>query len=231
MPKVAMDSKCHQAIGEDGSEATHYPRADDAGKWQGKRLTGLRQDLESSGDTLDIVDLQNEGWADSSVLIIAGRHDCVSFTGAELERIAGFSQSGGGVLLMANHPTQFVKPQNQVCERLRLPVVFDMIQGSRARCQVLPHQISENCDSIWVRTCCRMSVSLEPLVAPLASHSEESIGHIAAAIDADGHHGRVVVTASAGHIASLDDSEADLYATMSNGMWTLNIVSWLQRIS
>ena len=72
---------------------------------------------------------------------------------------------------------------------------------------------------------------MDPLVAPLANHSEESIGHIAAAIDADGNRSRVVVTASAGHIASLDDSEADQYATRSNGMWTPNMVSWLQHIS
>ncbi len=229
MAGIAMDLKSHQAIREEGAEATYYPRAPRAGEWKGRRLSGLRSDLSSLGDSLDIVNLETGNWADASVLIIAGRNDCVSFTEAELARIADFSRNGGGVLLMANHPPDFVEPQNRVCEMLHLPVTFHMTHGNSTRCQVLPHDISKNCDTIHIRRCCRMTISRNPLVVPLTEQSDQSGGHIAAAIDAGDDHGRVVAVASAGHIASRDDSGADLYASASNATWTVNAISWLWR--
>lgn len=228
MARIALDSRSHQAIREEGTEATHYGVAPRADEWRGRRLSGLRSDLDSLGDSLDIVDLENDDLTDATVLIIAGRHDCASFTETELDRIARFSQTGGGIVLMANHPPGFVSPQNRVCQRLELPVMFQMHDGTTGRCSLRPHETSRDCEEIEIRTSCGISVSASPLATAIVGETDGSSGAVAVAIESGTDHARIVAIGSAGHIASYDDSRSDLYASASNARWTLNIIDWLR---
>jgi hypothetical protein len=228
MSRIALDSKSHQAIREQGTEATYYGNAPRAGRWKGKRLTGLIGDLSSSGHTLDIVNLETDPWTDeSALLIVAGRCDAVSFTSTELKHVAGFYQRGGGLLLMANHPQVFVAPQNQVCHSLVLPLVFQKLEGSRSGYSLRPHYISQGCQSIAIRRFCRLSIQDDARSTILAQHTDPQLGALAVALEAIEDCGRAVAVGSAGHIASLDDSYQDLYAEASNASWTLRTIEWL----
>ena len=55
-----------------------------------------------------------------------------------------------------------------------------------------------------------------------------AIGSLAAAGDGAASGGRVMVATSGGHIASIDDSETDMYSSANNAKWTMNIIEWLQ---
>ena len=229
MATIALDSKCHQAIRENGTEGIHYPETDGVAEWRGTRLKGLRSALGLVGHNLEVINIETDSWGDASVLIIAGRHDVVSFSDSELDRIASFSECGGGVLLMANHPKGFVSPQNQVAQRLDLPISFEMAEGKSGSYRLLDHEISKGCGDIHIRTFCRMSVSADPLLTVIAQHTDEKIGKFAVAMEAGNGHSRLVAVGSAGHIASLDDSGSDLFSSDSNSEWTLNTIAWLTR--
>lgn len=228
-----MDSRSHQAVREQGAEVTSYrlplsgPGRTRAGKWKGKRLTGLRDGIAAAGHEFHIADLATDDWSDAAVLIVAGRNDSVTFSDAELARIADFSRRGGGMLLMANHPRKFVAPQNLVCEALGLPVSFEMRNGSRGRCVLRAHETSDGCDAVQIRTSCALAVQSSPLATVLAVSPVWNEEILAVAVESNEQHGRVVAMGSAGHIASLDDSGADLFASASNARWTLSLLRWL----
>jgi hypothetical protein len=226
MAKVIMDSKCHQAIREEGTEDIHYRKK--SGQWKGKRLTGLRDALITLGHNFDILSFEKDNLNDASVLIIAGRCDAVPFLDSELDKVASFSQNGGGILLMANHPMKFVSPQNQIVDRLNLPILFLMDEGQSKEIELLPHEISESCDDLNIRTFCRLSVSVNPLITIIAENSDKTIGEFAVAIEAGNVYSRIVAVGSSGHISSFDDSKSDLFSSASNAKWTLNTISWLQ---
>ena len=58
----------------------HYPETDGVAEWRGKRLKGLRSALGLVGHNLEVINIETDSWGDASVLIIAGRHDVVSFS-------------------------------------------------------------------------------------------------------------------------------------------------------
>ncbi|MFC1815133.1 hypothetical protein ACFL0M_04150 [Thermodesulfobacteriota bacterium] len=228
MLRIVMDSKCHQTIRDAGVEVTHYgPNASRAGEFQGKRLIGLRDALHALNYKFDLVDLEDRDWIDAAVLIIAGRANPVSFTNTKLNKISEFSKGGDGLLLMGNHPNAFVTPQNQVSQRLNLPVTFQMAEGNSPGYNLLPHEISKGCESIYIRRFCRLAIENDPIASVIAKHGPTSLGDFAAAIEPGVGHSRLVVVGSAGHIASLDDSDNDLFSVASNAKWTLNMIVWL----
>lgn len=225
MAKIILDSKCHQAIRAEGTEHVHYNR--NQGKWKGKRLTGLRNSIESLGHSFEIVDISQNDLGEASVLVIAGRSDAVPFLDHELNKIDSFSKSGGGILLMANHPMSFISPQNQVVDELDLPFSFLFREGKSNNIDLLPHEISEGCGELNIRRFCRLSVSADPLITVIAKHTDKRIGDFAIAIENGNDHSRLVVVGSSGHISSFDDSKTDLFSSASNERWTLNIIAWL----
>jgi len=225
MAIVIMDSKCHQAIREQGTEDNYYGKK--PGQSKGKRLTGLRDSLGRLGHRFEIRNIEHDKIDDACVLIIAGRSAAVPFLDPELDKIAGFSRNGG-VLLMANHPGKFVQPQNQVADRLNLAVEFLMKEGLSKKIALLPHAISTNCDELDIRRFCQMSVSPNSLTTVIAEHSNARIGAFAVAIDSEDDHSRVVAVGSSGHISSYDDKPLDLFSSKSNCTWTMNMISWLQ---
>ena len=131
---------------------------------------------------------------------------------------------------MANH-AGFVEPQNQIARALEIPVVFNekTIEGLQPNLNLdCSHPIMQGVDGVLrFRTSCTMSIG-EGSMIPLVRDQRPKVGVIAAATNSgDASEGRVVVITSAGHIASCDDSGANLYGDGSNAMWTLNIVEWL----
>jgi len=132
---------------------------------------------------------------------------------------------------MGNHPPDFVSPQNQVSQKLSLPVSFLMAEGTSTGYTLLPHEISQGCIGIHIRRFCRLSVACDPLATVISKHNNSELGDFAVAIEAGKTRGRVVAVGSAGHIASKDDSRADQYSTESNSRWTLNMITWLAGIT
>lgn len=225
MATIAVDSKSHQAVREQGTEAELYGRSPRAGEWRDVRLTGLRDGLHDADHTLEIVDIEADDLSAVGVLIIAGRCNAVMFSDSELERIKRYSENGGAIMLMANHPPGFVSPQNQVSDALDLPITFEMAEGHSGRYNMLRHEITNDCEDIQIRRFCR--ISTESNASVIIEHADPSIGPLAIAIEANASRGRIVVIGSAGHIASVDDSKSDLFGTASNSKVTINSIEWL----
>ena len=227
MAKVVMDSKGHQAIRHLGTESNHYPNPR-AGDWKGIRLTGLEDALRSLGHSFEIVDIETHSLDDVGVLIIGDRNDRVPFDN-EINIIINYSKNGGGILIMSNHPPGFVTPQNKVAEKLKLPISFIGQEWPCTSFRLLPHEISDGCQFICIRTGCVISVDNSPLVSVIAEHTSSDIGALAVAIEAGNDNSRIVAIGSAGHIASYDDKKTDMFSQASNKKWTQNIISWLLR--
>ncbi|MFB3892385.1 MAG: hypothetical protein ACE15C_10235 [Phycisphaerae bacterium] len=234
MVRIVLDSKCHQAIRHQGSEGEYYrgrPAKTGPGAWRGRRLTGFQDALAERGYGFAISDLSAAMRPEEAILVIAGRAQEAPFTGAEMERIAAFCNHGGSLLLMANH-ARLVAPQNQIAELLALPVRFHEITVPQDKQRLIldaGHAISKGCPSgLRIRTSCTMTLEDCPSAAVLARNEDPEIGVFAVAMESeDKGRGRTVAMPSAGHIASDDDTHADLWPAASNATWTLNIIEWL----
>ncbi|MDP6776224.1 MAG: hypothetical protein QGI83_05625 [Candidatus Latescibacteria bacterium] len=227
MSRVLVDARSHQAIRHLGTESIHYSE-DDAAKWRGRRLKGLDAGLRDRNIELVFGDPSEAELAAASVLMLTGRSDSLPHTAAELQAVLGHHERGGPVFLMANH-AGFVAPQRQIAEALGLAVQFEMVTRTDRRPRFVEapfHETSHGCgEGLRIRTSCGMTVGDGFVVT--VDDEDETIGSLAAARDRHGSTGRVMVTASGGHIASLDDSKTDLYASASNARWTMNIIAWL----
>lgn len=231
MVKVFLDSKSHQAIRNQGTEAIYYRNPPNAGSWRGRRLTGLQAGLTSRGYAMAFIDLSETRIDDAGVLMITGRSQIIPFSNAELAGITTFFKRGGGLFLMANH-SGFVEPQNQVAKALNLPVTFHekTVQGEKQQLSLYTsHPISKDCElGLQIRTSCSMTLGECSSSTVLARNEDPDIGDFAVAIERAGDiSGRTVVITSGGHISSCDDSFTDLFEAASNATWTLNAIEWL----
>lgn len=232
MVHVMLDSKCHQAIRHQGTEEEHYPfSASSAGIWRGRRLTGFLDALAMRGHSLAISGCESEALAEASILVIAGRIQAVPFSERELATISAFCSGGGSLLLMANH-AGLVAPQNQIADALNLPARFHETAVAPEKQRLVlhaEHPISAGCGlGLRIRTSCTMTLTDCAAATVLATNEDSTIGAFAATLEPDGDtRRRTVVMTSAGHIASDDDSNADLWGAASNAAWMLNIIDWL----
>ena len=208
---------------EVGSEAETYGVAPaDAGRWAGHRLTGLRQALDLAGYELAIASPDADVLDDAAGLIVGSRSQLVPFDALETDAIAAFVETGGGLLLMANH-RGLVRPQQQLAEALKLPVSFnDISVVDGPRIGIVLHALTAGVEAIAVRNCC--SLTLAAGAEPLALFSEP--GHVFAAAMTVGR-GRVVAVADSGFIASRDDTGRDMFASANNARFIGSILGWL----
>ena len=223
MARIVLDALSHQAVRELGSEAETYgtPPAD-AGRWAGHRLTGLRQALEAAGYALAIAPPQPDELDDAAALIVGSRSQLVPFDALEMDAIAAFVETGGGLLLMANH-RGLVRPQQQLAEALKLPISFnDISVVDGPRIGLVLHELTAGVEAIAVRNCCSLAVAAG--AEPLALFTEP--GHVFAAAMTVGR-GRVVAVADSGFIASRDDAGRDMFASASNARFIGSILGWL----
>ena len=229
MIHVLVDSKSHQAIRHLGSESKHYPDVANAGHWRGRRLTGFEADLRDRGMDLVLDDLSDDSLTDATVVMITGRSNRIPFSDAELEALSVYHQQGGAIFLMANH-AGFVMPQNQVATVLGLGVEFQEVTRTDRRPRLVErpmHETSRGCpEGLRIRTSCQMTVGRDFVTT--VEDEDGAIGSLAAAGDGAASGGRVMVATSGGHIASIDDSETDMYSSANNAKWTMNIIEWLQ---
>lgn len=232
MTRIILDAKSHQAIRHLGTEDRYYSDPPSkTGKWRGIRLKGFEDALAARGYSMEITGPDPHMLNQAAVLMIAGRADELPFTDPEIEHIAAFWNRGGSLFLMANHKG-LVAPQNRIASALRLPVTFNevtVLSDSQRFDINHTHPTSKGVDNgIFVRTSCTMSLEKGPSVSVLAENRNPDIGALAAALAWEGDiRQRAVVMTSAGHIASCDDSNADLWSSASNAVWTLNILDWL----
>ncbi len=232
MTRILLDSKSHQAIRHLGTEDRFYSDTPSkTGKWRGIRLKGMEDALAARGLAMEIDNPDSPLLAQSAILMIAGRADELPFSGSEIERMAAFWKRGGSLLLMANH-RGLVAPQNMIAAALRLPVTFNettVLSDNQRFAINHAHPVSAGVESgISVRTSCTMSLEQDPSISVLVRNIDPDIGAFAAALAWDGDiRQRAVVMTSSGHIASCDDSNADLWSSASNAAWTLNILDWL----
>lgn len=223
MARIVLDALSHQAVRELGSEAETYGTAPaDAGRWAGQRLTGFRQALDTAGYELVIAQPDADVLDDAAVLIVGSRSQLVPFDSLETDAAKAFVETGGGLLLMANH-RGLVRPQQQMAEALGLPISFnDISVVNGPRIGIVLHELTAGVEAIAVRNCC--SLTLMPGAEPLALFSEP--GHVFAAAMRVGH-GRVVAVADSGFIASRDDSGRDMFASASNARFIGSVLRWL----
>ena len=230
MKTIAIDSQSHQALRHSGNDRISYPNASRAGQWQDVRLTGLHEDLEKRKYNLILTDISNATLADVSALIISGRSNKLLFTEDELNAIDTFNKAGGGIFLMGNHKG-FVEPQNQIVRKLNIPITFHETWINTLQPRVLTdsnHPIIQGCNNgLNLRTSCTMTLDSNSGIQ-LVIDENPAIGVIMAAIESpESTKGRIVVSTSAGHIASRDDSGADIYSSINNARITLNTIEWL----
>lgn len=224
--QILVDDRSHQAIRHLGTESMHYPGAPDAGKWQGQRLAGLEADLAARQMGLVFGELSEPTLGTASVAMLTGRSDYIPHTETELEALSAFHQRGGAVFLMASH-AGLVLPQKQVAMALGLGVDFHEVTRLN-RCPEFAdpqHETLRGCSELRIRTSCEMTTGADLTVT--VADQNEAVGALAAASDPSGPAGRIMVTTSGGHIASLDDSMADMYSSSSNSTWTMNTIEWL----
>ena len=232
--RVLLDSKCHQGIRHMGSERVHYGTPPEETSWQGERLAGLQSALESKGYRFEVADIGASNLSTIKILVIASRSDELMFSSEEVKAISGFVHSGGSLLLMASH-SGFVAPQNQLTRALGLPVDFNQttIRSDQQKIELSAgHFLSTNCDlGIQIRISCAMGLTPTPHATVIAKYVDPMLGVFAVAVDRPQQgpqaRSRTVIMPSSGHIASLDDSNADLWSSADNAMWTLNIFDWL----
>jgi hypothetical protein len=226
---VILDSKSHQAIRHNGTEASYYAQARRGGQFKGDRLAGFATDLRNAGFPLILTEPTEMKLRDARVFIVGGRSDRIPFTDGELLAISHYYDRGGSIFLMANH-RGFIAPQNQIASALSIPVKFhdDSVMAKRPTIIGVDHCTSAGCsEGLQFRTGCAMSV-LSELCVPMVVDEGRGNGIVAALVENDRcQGGRVFMTTSAGHISSLDDSRVNLYGTKSNATWTMNIVRWL----
>lgn len=221
-----IDSLSHQAIREAGAEEAAYGLPPDvAGRWRGRRLTGLTAALEGLGHRLDMALPTPGDLAGVDALIVASRSQALMFSDTELASIANFVNAGGGLLLMANH-RHFVAPQQQVASTLQLPLKLEdiSITGS-PDLRVRPHRLTEGCAQIAIRN--GSAILPGPACDVLATYADERLAFAVACDPAAGRKGRVVVTADSGFIASLDDKHRPLFETADNARFVGNAIEWL----
>jgi len=223
MARIVLDALSHQAVRELGSEAATYGTAPaEAGRWAGHRLTGLRQALGATGFELAIAPPDAEVLDAADALIVGSRSQLVPFDAPETDAISAFLETGGGLLLMANH-RGLVRPQQQLAAVLRLPISFnDISVVDGPRIGIVLHQLTEGVEAIAVRNCCSLKVAEG--AEPLAMFSEP--GHVFAAAMKVGR-GRVVAVADSGFMASRDDAGRDMFASASNARFIGSLLGWL----
>lgn len=223
MARIVLDALSHQAVRELGSEAEAYGSAPaDAGRWAGQRLTGLRQALDATGYQLAIAPPDADVLDDAVALIVGSRSQLVPFDALEIDAISAFVEMGGGLLLMANH-RGLVRPQQQLTEALKLPIMFnDISVVDGPRIGIVLHELTVGVEAIAVRNCCSLTVSTG--AEPLALFNEP--GHVFAAAMSVGR-GRVVAVADSGFIASRDDAGRDMFGSASNARFIGSILGWL----
>ena len=232
--RVLLDSKCHQGIRHLGAESVYYGGPPEETSWQGKRLVGLQSALESKGFVFEVADITASNLSTCKILVIASRSDAVMFSDGEVEAIGNFVRHGGSLLLMANH-SGFVAPQNQLTNRLGLPITFNPTTVIAERQKIVlsaGHPMSTNCDlGLQIRISCTMSLTPSPHATVIARYTDPTLGAFAVAVDRPQHgeqaRSRTVAMPTSGHIASLDDSDADLWGSANNATWMLNIFEWL----
>jgi hypothetical protein len=234
MYNAAFDSKSHQAIRHLGTESSYYPNPKNAGSWREIRLSGLKTELATHNFDISFIDLEPKLLDYIDVLVISGRSNRILFTEEELRTVKLLCSRGVGLFLMANH-SGFIEPQNQIAQCLFPHIVFHEKPIPEARQQHYlnhSHPISHNCQQgISVRTSCTMSVTDNSDTKVLISNEDSDIGVFSVAIEnVMDVPKRSVVIASAGHIASLDDSHRDMFNEASNKVWTLNAIRWLAGI-
>lgn len=223
MARIILDALSHQAVRELGSEAATYGTAPaEAGRWAGQRLTGLRQALGAAGYDLAIAPPDADVLDEAAALIVGSRSQLVPFDALETDAISAFVETGGGLLLMANH-RGLVRPQQQLAEALKLPISFnDISVVDGPRIGIVLHELTAGVEAIAVRNCC--SLRLAAGAEPLALFSEP--GHVFAAVMRVGL-GRVVAVADSGFIASRDDAGRDMFASASNARFIGSILGWM----
>lgn len=231
---VLLDSKCHQGIRHMGTELLHYGGQQDEMSWRGRRLAGLQSALESKGDVFEVADVSASNLSTCRILVIASRSDELMYSNEEVKAISNFVHSGGSLLLMANH-SGFVNPQNQLANALGLPVVFNQTTVSSDQQKIdlsAGHLMSTDCDlGLQIRISCTMALTPSPHATVIARYTDPTRGVFAVAVDRPRQgpqaRSRTVIMPSSGHIASLDDSNADLWCSANNATWMLNILDWL----
>lgn len=223
MARIVLDALSHQAVRELGSEVASYGVAPaDAGRWAGHRLTGLRQALDAAGFDLVIASPDADVLDEADALIVGSRSQLVPFDALETDAISAFVESGGGLLLMANH-RGLVRPQQQLAEALRLPIAFnDISVVDGPRIGIVLHALTEGVEAIAVRNSC--SLKVEAGAEPLALFSQPE--HVFAAAMQVGP-GRVVAVADSGFMASRDDAGRDMFSSASNARFLGSILGWL----
>ena len=234
---VLLDSKCHQGAQHLGTNwPGECPLCGHKGEspWKGKRLAGLQSALESKGYAFEVADITASSLSTCTILVVAGRGDQMAFSIEEVQAIRDFVQRGGSLLLTANHKG-LVAPQNQLAKALGLPVTFNQttVRPDQQKIDLSAgHPVSTNCNlGLKIRTSCTMTLTPSPHATVIASYSDSSLGVFAVAVDrpqeAQQARSRMVIMPSSGHIASLDDSRADLWGSANNATWMLNIFDWL----
>lgn len=235
--RVLLDSKCHQGIRHLGANwPGSCPLCGHKGEspWKGKRLAGLQSALESRGYAFEVADITASSLSTCTILVVAGRWDETTFSIEEVQAIRDLVQRGGSLLLTANHEG-LVAPQNQLTEVLGLPVTFNQttVRPDQQKIELdADHPISTNCKlGLKIRTSCTMTLAPSPHATVIASYSDPAIGVFAVAVDrpeqAQQARSRTVMMSSSGHIASLDDSMADLWGSADNATWMLSVFDWL----
>lgn len=222
MARVIMDALSHQAIREAGCEKQAYgPAVSRAEEWAGRRLVGFRDVLAHKGAQLVLEHPTQANFDGADLFVIAGRSQLFPFSEEALEALSAFVDSGGGLLLMANH-RGMILPQQQVAAAMRLPVTFvdGSVEGGRS-IEILPHEVMEGVSHLVVRNSCWLTAAAR--AEPIALFTAEyGFGYAMA------HgKGRVIALADSGFIASQDDAGRDMFAAGSNARFFDNVVDWL----
>lgn len=224
MALVVMDALSHQAIRASGEEQRYYRAPPDkAGRWRGKRLTGVESCLAELGHTFAIKPPERATLADAGVLIVGSRSQSVPFETAELTAIRRFVLDGGGLLLMANH-RHFIAPQQQVAVAMNLPFAFNEVTiGGFPEIELGNHPVATGCDQIHVRN--TTSLVASPSADAIARFTVDPRHLFAVACTAGA--GRIIATGDSGFIASSDDTERAMFDFGSNARFFANVVRWL----
>ena len=227
MARIVLDARSHQAIRQAGAEAEAYGLPpENAGRWRGKRLTGLIGAMQALGHDIDIAIPTADNLAGATVLVVASRSQALMFSAAEVDDITAFVVGGGGLLLMANHRL-FVAPQQQIVRALGLPLrIEDLSITGSPEVRLRPHVLTEGCDAVAIRN--GSIIIPAPSADVLATFAaDERLAFAVASDRSEARRGRVVVTSDSGFLASLDDKQRPLFETAGNARFVRNIIEWL----